>query len=140
MQWWFSANHLYEVAIEPVYFGEERRQQLLGFLIVGFEIDDRVTHELSQVAASHVAFYYGDALVRSTLSAEQQRIFSGQGTRVSGASLESPVACGAKAFPDQKTQGTGVCSAGPAVFAILWQSLSKICLRFSFSRAGRRVP
>ena len=90
IQWWFGANHLYEVAIEPIYFGEESRQQLLGFLIVGFEIDDRVARELSAVAASHVAFYYGDALVRSTLPAEERRILSQQQTQISSASLEYP--------------------------------------------------
>jgi signal transduction histidine kinase len=120
IQWWFGSNHLYEVAIEPIYFGEERRQQLLGFLIVGFEIDDRVTHELSQVAASEVAFYYGDALVRSTLSAEQRRIFSGQGTRVSGASLESPleIQLGGERFLGA-TIGLPPSTAGPVRLTLL---------------------
>ena len=91
LQWWFGAQHLYEVAIEPIYFGEESRQQLLGFLIVGFEINDRVAQELSQVAASEVAFFYGDELVRSTLSAEERSVLHEQHARVSSASLESPV-------------------------------------------------
>ena len=90
MQWWLGGNHLYEVAIEPIYFGEESRQQLLGLLIVGFEIDDHVAHELSEVAASQVAFYYGDALVRSTLPAQDRKQLSEQGRKISAASLQSP--------------------------------------------------
>ena len=44
----------------------------LGYLVLGYEIDDGVARELSQVAASQVAFLYGNTLVRSTLSPLQE--------------------------------------------------------------------
>ncbi len=66
-QWWFGAQHLYQVFIKPIYFGTAVEGRLLGFLIIGYEIDDSVASQVSRIAASQVAFYYGDTIVRSTL-------------------------------------------------------------------------
>ena len=70
--WWFGAHHLYEVFLKPIYFGPAEENQLLGFLVVGHEMNEAVTAQVSRVAASQVAFYYGGTVVRSTLSAAQQ--------------------------------------------------------------------
>ena len=40
--------------------------------MIGYEINDAVAAQVSRVAASQVAFYYGDTIVRSTLQPEQQ--------------------------------------------------------------------
>ena len=47
-------------------------RQVLGYLLLGYEIDDRVARDLSRVAASEVAFRYGDMIVRSTLKPTQE--------------------------------------------------------------------
>ena len=73
--WWCDRNHLYEVSLQPIYFGAPSDNRLLGFLAVGYEIDDRVARELSQIAGSQVAFRYGADLVRSTLPPAQQAEF-----------------------------------------------------------------
>jgi signal transduction histidine kinase len=70
--WWYVEGHLYEVFLQDIYFGPASGQQVLGYLMLGYEIDDRVAHELSQVAASEVAFRYGDTIVRSTLKPAQE--------------------------------------------------------------------
>ena len=70
--WWFGGRHLYEVFLKPIYFGPATENRLLGFLIVGYEIDDGVASQVSRIAASQVAFYYGDSIVRTTLPAFQQ--------------------------------------------------------------------
>ncbi len=70
--WWYVEGHLYEVFLQDIYFGPAGGQQVLGYLVLGYEIDDRVAHELSQVAASEVAFRYGDTIVRSTLKPAQE--------------------------------------------------------------------
>jgi signal transduction histidine kinase len=44
----------------------------LGYLLVGYEIDDRVARDLSRVAAGEVAFRYGDVIVRSTLKPAEE--------------------------------------------------------------------
>ncbi len=65
--WWFGAHHLYQTFIQPVYFGSKTEGGLLGFLIIGYEIDDRLAREVSKVSASQVAFSYGDEIVATTL-------------------------------------------------------------------------
>jgi signal transduction histidine kinase len=66
-QWWFGARHLYQVFLKPIYAGPAAENNLLGFLAIGYEIDDSVAAQVSRIAASQVAFYYGDTIVRSTL-------------------------------------------------------------------------
>jgi signal transduction histidine kinase len=70
--WWFGGQHLYEVFLKPIYFGPATANRLLGFLIIGYEIDDSVASQVSRIAASQVAFYYGDKIVRSTLTPSQE--------------------------------------------------------------------
>ncbi len=72
--WWFGGGHLYEVWIQPVYLGQPSENTTLGVLVVGHEIDERAAEDFSNIAASEVAFYSGDTLVASTLSADQQRV------------------------------------------------------------------
>src|SRR5271166_4845671 len=66
-QWWFGAQHLYQVFRKPIYFGPAAENRLLGYMVIGYEIGDSVTAQVSRIAASQVAFYYGDTIVRSTL-------------------------------------------------------------------------
>ncbi len=67
--WWFVDGHLYEVFLQPVYFGP---QTVLGALAIGYEIDPAVAAEVSQIASSQVAFRYGKTLVVSTLAPGQR--------------------------------------------------------------------
>ncbi len=70
--WWFGGQHLYEVFLKPIYFGAAEENRLLGFLVVGYEIDDKVASQVSRIAASQVAFYYSDAVVKTTLAPVQE--------------------------------------------------------------------
>jgi signal transduction histidine kinase len=66
--WWFGAHHLYQTFVKPVYFGSKTEGPVLGFLIIGYEIDDRLAREVSNLSASQVAFSYGDEIVATTLT------------------------------------------------------------------------
>ncbi len=66
--WWFGTHHLYQTFVQPVYFGSKTEGHLLGFLIIGYEIDDRFASEVSRVSASQVAFSYGDEIVATNLT------------------------------------------------------------------------
>ncbi|MGB7132590.1 MAG: HAMP domain-containing sensor histidine kinase, partial [Candidatus Sulfotelmatobacter sp.] len=69
--WWFGAHHLYQTFVQPIYFGSKAEGRLLGFLIIGSEIDNRFAREISKVSASQVAFSYGDEIVATTLTTGQ---------------------------------------------------------------------
>jgi signal transduction histidine kinase len=70
--WWYVEGHLYEVCLQEIYFGPESEHRVLGYLGLGYEIDDRVARDLSRVAASEVVFRYGDSIARSTLKPSQE--------------------------------------------------------------------
>jgi len=80
-QWWSGGQHLYEVFLRPIYFGPAEANRLLGFLVIGYEIDDRTTSQVGRIAASQVAFYYGDSVVKTTLSPVQESELARQRVR-----------------------------------------------------------
>jgi signal transduction histidine kinase len=80
-QWWSGGQHLYEVFLRPIYFGPAEENRLLGFLVIGYEIDDRTTSQVGRIAASQVAFYYGNSVVKTTLSPVQESELARQRVR-----------------------------------------------------------
>ena len=89
-QWWFGGQHLYEVFLKPIYFGPASANRQLGFLAVGYEIDDRVASEVSRISASQVAFYYGNAIVRTTLPTIKESELPHQATTLVVANSPEP--------------------------------------------------
>jgi signal transduction histidine kinase len=71
--WWFGNGHLYQVFLQPIYFGPARENRVLGFLALGYEVDEQLTQEISRTANSEVAFRYDNEVVRSTLGREQEK-------------------------------------------------------------------
>ena len=69
--WWLGEHHLYQTFIQPVYRGSRTDGTLLGFLVIGYEIDDRLAAEVSKVAGSQVAFSCGNEVVGTTLPQTQ---------------------------------------------------------------------
>ena len=70
-RWWFGSHNLYEVFVKPIYFGPAADDRRLGFLVIGFQIDDRVTSQISRIAGGKVAFYYADKIVSSNLEPDR---------------------------------------------------------------------
>ena len=96
--WWFGAQQLYAVFLKPIYFGPESADKLLGFLVIGYEIDDRVASQISRVTNSKVAFYYDDALVTSTLDARHRSDLEHSGVSQIGTSPSIPFQLGDEQF------------------------------------------
>jgi len=78
-RWWFGSQHLYEVFLKPVYFGPAADNRLLGFLVVGYEIDSRVASQIGRIANSKVAFYYNGSVVTTTLPPDLSQQLAAQG-------------------------------------------------------------
>jgi signal transduction histidine kinase len=69
-------RRLYEVSIQPMVFGDEDHGSQLGFVAVGYAVDESVAREVSEAAAAEVTFTVGRDIVASTLrpGLEQQLI------------------------------------------------------------------
>ncbi len=70
--WWFESGHLYEVFVQPIYFGNPAEDRRLGYLALGYEVNGRIAEEISRVSASQVAFTYQGKIVTSTLTPSRQ--------------------------------------------------------------------
>jgi signal transduction histidine kinase/CheY-like chemotaxis protein len=89
--WWYGGDNLYEVWIQPIYFGAESKDSTLGYLAVGHEIDEHAARDFSKVAASDVAFRWGDTFVASTLTPAQQAELGRQPQRDSAGAQETQI-------------------------------------------------
>ncbi len=69
--WWLGDHHLYQTFVQPIYRGSRTDGTLLGFLVIGYEINDRLAAEVSKVAGSQVAFSCGNEIVGTTLTPAQ---------------------------------------------------------------------
>ena len=80
--WWFGGGHLYEVRLQPIYFGSPSQNMTIGLLAVGHEVNQRAAREFASVASSEVAFSFGGTPVASTLSPALQSELARQITAV----------------------------------------------------------
>lgn len=65
--WWVGSGQLYEVWLEPIYFGAARQESIIGVLAIGHKIDDRVAHEFSNIVGSEVVFRSGKSAFASSI-------------------------------------------------------------------------
>lgn len=65
--WWFAGGHLYQVRLQPIYFGSAGRDTLIGSLGVGHEIDARAAQDFKNIVSSEIIFQCGDTVVATTL-------------------------------------------------------------------------
>jgi signal transduction histidine kinase len=72
--WWYGEHHLYQAFVQPVYRGSTAEGTLLGFLVIGYEINEPLAAMVSKVAASQVAFSYGNEVVATTLTPSQAQV------------------------------------------------------------------
>ena len=60
-------HSLYELSIQPLYFGPPENGSYLGYVIIGYAIDRQVAGEVSEAAAADVTFLINDEVAASTL-------------------------------------------------------------------------
>jgi signal transduction histidine kinase len=72
-------RRFYEISAQPLVFGNKDQGSQLGFVAVGYAVDERVALEVSEAAAAEVTFTLGDDIVASTLEPglRQQLIVQG---------------------------------------------------------------
>ena len=87
--WWLGEHHLYQTFIQPIYRGSPTEGTLLGFLVIGYEINDRVAAEVGKVAGSQVAFSCGDEVITTTVP-DSQVAGGNLRTLITGSPQEAP--------------------------------------------------
>ncbi len=70
-----SGNRLYEVVSKPLYFGSATEGTLLGYVAIGYAIDNQVAREVGEAAAAQVVFEADDDVVASTLDPNRIKEF-----------------------------------------------------------------
>jgi signal transduction histidine kinase len=60
-------GNLFEVAVQPLYFGGAASGTRLGYVLLGYAVDRRIAEEVSQATSAEVIFYADKAMVATTL-------------------------------------------------------------------------
>jgi signal transduction histidine kinase len=66
-------ERVYEISTQPLYFGPKEHGTLLGFVSVGYAIDEQVAQAVSEAAAAEVTFTVDGNIVVSTLNQDLQQ-------------------------------------------------------------------
>ena len=66
-------DRIYEISTQPLYFGPKEHGTLLGFVAVGYAIDEHIARAVSEAAAAEVTFTVDGRVVVSTLSPDLQK-------------------------------------------------------------------
>ncbi len=82
-------GRLYEVSAQPLLFGDRARGSLLGYVAVGYAVDEHVAQEVSEAAAAEVTFTVDGKVVASTLRPELQQQLTAQAAQLLNAPSEN---------------------------------------------------
>jgi signal transduction histidine kinase len=66
-------GQLYEVSSRPLYFGSLLSGTRLGYVAVGYAVNNQVVREVSEAAAAEVIFFGDGEIVATTLAAKRQQ-------------------------------------------------------------------
>jgi signal transduction histidine kinase len=92
-------NRLYEISTQALYFGERAKGTQLGFVAVGYAIDEQVAREVSEAAAAEVTFAVDGRVVASTLNAElRQQLISQAGDLLRSPAESKSIQLGGKDY------------------------------------------
>ena len=65
--WWSGGGRLYEVWLQPIYFGKPERDSVVGIVALGHELDAAAARDFARVVSGDVVFREGEHTVASTL-------------------------------------------------------------------------
>src|ERR1700676_2794570 len=73
--WWLGGGHLYQVWLQPIYFGASTQETTTGVMAVGHEIEKKAAQEFAAVVSSQVVFRSGTTVIASTLPLADEQNF-----------------------------------------------------------------
>src|ERR1700722_3684160 len=117
---------LYELSIQPLYFGPPENGSYLGYVIIGYAIDRRVAGGVSEAAAADVTFLVNGEVAATTLPA----------TRLNDLRLHSPILADVGAAPRKMQLGGEAYIAAAAALPAAGQEKIEIVVLKSYDRAS----
>lgn len=80
--WWFGGGRLFQMFLQPIYFGAPNGNPPIGMLAVGYSVDEKIAEDVSRVASSRVVFRYQNNPVVGTVSAAQMAELAGRAREI----------------------------------------------------------
>ncbi len=117
---------LYELSIQPLYFGPPENGSYLGYVIIGYAIDRQVAGEVSEAAAADVIFLVNGGVAATTLPA----------TRLNDLRVLSPILADVGAAPRKMQLGGEAYIAAAAALPAAGQERIQIVVLKSYDRAS----
>lgn len=112
-------DRLFDVSVRPLYFGDELRGTLLGYVISGYRIDSNVMNLISRASEDDATFFSGSRILSTTLSERRQRqLQSAYAGRSPGVGETSQILLGRERFLATAIDLTGE-SASPLRLVVL---------------------
>jgi len=97
--WWLDSGHLFQVWIQPIYFGEASENAITGYLGVGYEISDRLAQDFRNVGSSEIVFQTGGQVIAGTLdAADRAKLRNASGDSVVASAVSREVELGRERF------------------------------------------
>ena len=88
-------DRLYVISTQPLFFGARVEGSRLGFVAVGYAVDEQVAREVSEAAAAEVIFAVHGKVVASTLNTTlQQQLMEQMGGLLQSATEDKKIALG----------------------------------------------
>ncbi len=127
-------GYLFDVSIQPLLFGPQSSGTVLGYVAVGYAIDERVAREVSEAAAAEVAFAAGGHIVASTLPTDLQTALVAQSNTL----MQSPGKNVNIRLGSEQYLGASI-SLGSTELSGEVNGASQLIVLKSFDQAGRLV-
>jgi len=89
--WWYGGGRLYQVWLQPIYFGTTGQDTVIGVLGIGHEINASAARDFSNIVSSDIIIHCGSVTVASTLPADEGKTLTPAGAVKASATGEKPV-------------------------------------------------
>ena len=74
--WWSGNGRLYQVWLQPIFFGPASRNTTIGYLAIGHAVDSEAAREFGAIVSSEVVFRSGDSVIASTFAGLERSAIS----------------------------------------------------------------
>jgi signal transduction histidine kinase len=121
-----SDGKLFEISSQPFTFGSGRQTTGLGYVTIGYALDDRIAREVSEAAAAEVVFAVDGRVVAGTLPAAlRQELVSTQGELLRQPRANREMLLGRERYLASSIQLQALNSSSGAIQLVVFKSFAE---------------